>query len=346
MSEFIQFDTASAKVGGENVLQAMQSDKKLIFNESYTVMGGSLKAPAIYTCYDFVVIGNVEADDIDVQGNLLVTGNIKAKTLSCLKAITCGGKIEAEKILGNEIVAENISCNTLSCGGNVIIRSVIDVQDSITVDKSVMTGEGILGSGSFSAKNAVAAEFFEFDGEVRGKVLELATDAAFGEPHQSTGDDAIVVFSAQLAEVISSSLSAAGAVDEDTLIKTVAKISAIDENQIADWERLSKKLAELSYFDKITNFRDYLYIVMAKKLLPKEITDYETLSHLFGDMLADAEQKLDSMEFHAKTIEDIAYALKIISMCENDIKIDKDEAYDKILQKLGVKYKTAIKYLR
>ena len=35
MSEFIQFDTASAKVGGENVLQAMQSDKKLIFNESY-----------------------------------------------------------------------------------------------------------------------------------------------------------------------------------------------------------------------------------------------------------------------------------------------------------------------
>lgn len=82
MSEFIQFDTASAKVGGENVLQAMQSDKKLIFNESYTVMGGTLKAPAIYTCYDFVVIGNVEADDIDVQGNLLVTGNIKAKTLS------------------------------------------------------------------------------------------------------------------------------------------------------------------------------------------------------------------------------------------------------------------------
>ncbi len=56
---------------------------------------------------------------------------------------------------------------------------------------------------AFSAKNAVAAEFFEFDGEVRGKVLELATDAAFGEPHQSTGDDAIVVFSAQLAEVIS-----------------------------------------------------------------------------------------------------------------------------------------------
>ena len=52
------------------------------------------------------------------------------------------------------------------------------------------------------------------------------------------------------------------------------------------------------------------------------------------------------MEFHAKTIEDVAYALKIISMCENDIKIDKDEAYDKILQKLGVKYKTAIKYLR
>lgn len=346
MSEFIQFDTASTKVGGENVLQAMQSDKRLMFNESYTVMGRTLKAPSIYACYDLVVIGNLEADDIDVQGNLLVTGNIKAKTLSCLKAITCVGEIEAEKIFGNEIVAENVNCNTLSCSGNVIIRSVIDAQESISVDKSVMTGEGILGSGSFSAKNAVAAEFFEFDGDVRGKVLELATDAAFGEPHQSTGDEAIEAVSAQLAEVISGSLSTAGAVDEDTLMGTVAKISAIDENQIADWEKLSKKLAELSYFDKITNFRDYLYIVMAKKLLPKEITDYDTLAHVFGNMLTDAEQKLDSLEFHAKTIEDVAYALKIINMCETDIKIDKDEAYDKILQKLGVKYKTAIKYLR
>ena len=346
MSEFIQFDTASTKVGGENVLQAMQSSKKLIFNESYTVMGRRLRAPSIYACYDLAVIGDLEGEDIDVQGDLLVTGNIKAKIISCLKSITCVGNIEAEKILGNEIIAESIKCQTLACSGNVIIRSVIDVQDSIVVDKSVMTGEGILGQGKFSAKNAVATEFFEFDGEVRGKVLELATDAAFGEPYKSTGEDAIASISTRLAEVISDTLSAAGAVDEDTLIATIAKLSAIDESLLSDWGKLSSKLAELSYFDKITNFRDYLYVVMAKKLLPKEITDYVTLSHIFGNMLADTEQKLDTLEFHAKTIEDVAYALKIISMCETDIKIDKDEAYDKILQKLGVKYKTAIKYLR
>lgn len=346
MSELLQFDTASSKIGGENVLQAMKSDKKLMFNESYTVLGRELKAPALYACYDLVVIGDVVVDDIDVQGSLTVTCDIKAKTISCLKSITCTGNIEAEKILGNEIIAESIKCQALSCSGNVIIRSVIDAQDSVVVDKSVMTGEGILGQGKFSAKNAVAAEFFEFDGDVRGKVLELATDAAFGEPHQSVGDDAIASVSAQLAEVISETLSAAGAVDEDTLIETVTKLSAVDEGLISDWGKLSGKLAELSYFDKITNFRDYLYVVMAKKLLPKEITDYETLSHVFGDMLEDAEQKLDSLEFHAKTIDDVAYALKIISMCETDIKIDKDEAYDKVLQKLGIKYKTAIKYLR
>ena len=346
MSEYIQFDTSAKQIGGENITEAVQSDKKLVFNESYTVVGKKLKAPSIYASYDLDVIGDLEADEINVRGNLLVTGSIKATIISCLKNIICNGDIDAEKVFGDEIVAENIKCHSLSCNGNVIVRSVIDVKESIIAEKSVMTGEGILGSGRFSAKNAVAAEYFEFDGDVKGKVLELETDASFGEPQEIAGEEALSAVGAKLLDTISASLSTAGEVDEEKLVQTVVKISEIDERLLSDWEKLTTKLVELSYFDKIINFRDYLYVVMAKRLLPKEITDYETLTHVFGDMLDDAEQKLDSLEFHAKNIEDVAYALKIINLCEADIKIEKDEAYDKILQKLGVKYKTAIKYLR
>lgn len=346
MSDNIQFDTSTTQIGGENITEAVQCDKQLVFNESYTVVGRILKAPSIYASYDLTVIGDIEADEIKIRGNLFVVGNIKAGSISCLKSIICNGNIDAGKIFGDEITAENINCHNLSCNGNVIVRSVIDVQESIKVDKSVLTGEGILGSGQFSAKNAVAAEYFEFDGSVNGKVMELETDATFGELQDTTGDEALTTVAATLSEVISAYLSCAGNIDEDNLVQAVSKVSAIDEKLLSDWEKLINKLVELSYFDSITNFRDYLYVVMAKKLLPKEITEYETMTHVFDAMLVDAEQEIDSLEFHAKTLDDIAYCIKIISLCEADIKIGKDEALDRVLQKLGIKYKTAIKYLR
>jgi len=176
--------------------------------------------------------------------------------------------------------------------------------------------------------------------------LELETDASFGQPHQLTDEEALTALSDNLSGIISTAIASAGEAGEDNLVQAVAKVSAMDQNIMADWEKLTAKLVELSFFDKITNFRDYLYVVMARKILPPAITKHESFKHIFDDMMADAEQQLDSLEFHAKSVDEVAFALKIISICEADIKIDKDEAYDKISQKLGIKYKTAIKYLR
>lgn len=345
MGEIIQFDTSAQQIAGKNITYAIQSDNRLVFNESYTIIGEKLRASSIYACYDLVVIGDVEAEDIDVRGNLTVMGNIKSQTLSCSKNITCNGTINSEKLFGNEIIADNINCGILSCNGNVIARSVIDIQQSIETEKSVITGEGILGNGSFSARNAVAAEYFEFDGDITGKVCELETDTSFGGSQLIAGEDAIDKAKAQLFEMISTTLAAAGKVNEDSLVQATVKLSSVDDRLLSDWEKLTTKLVELSYADKITNFGDYLYIIAAKKLLPKEIIEYETLEHVFGDMLDNAEQNIDLLDFHAETIDEVAYALKVIDLCKMEMKIDTDEAYDRILQKLGVKYHTAIKYL-
>lgn len=82
MSNIIQYDTSKNVVGGVNIAEATQSDNRLVFNESYTVTGKILSVPSIYACYDLTVVGDMEADDIDVRGNLYVRGNIKAKRLS------------------------------------------------------------------------------------------------------------------------------------------------------------------------------------------------------------------------------------------------------------------------
>ena len=184
MSDFVQYDTSDTLVGGVNLTEAIQSDKKLIFNESYTVIGECLSASSVYGCYDLTVIGNVEVDNIEIRGTFFVKGNIKAKQISCAKAIICGGDITSKAISADDITANNIICNVLSCFGNVIVHETIDVREKLQTDKSVLAGEGIIGTGEFVSQNAVATEYFEFSGEVAGKAIELETNSTFGMANQ------------------------------------------------------------------------------------------------------------------------------------------------------------------
>ena len=346
MSDFIQYDTSELIVGGVNIAEAIQSDKRLVFNESYTVTGIRSSAPSLYACYDLTVIGDLDVEEIEIRGNLYVLGNIKAKKLSCLKSIICSGNIDAETIYSSEIVANDITCSSISCSGNVVVRTTLDVGENLQSEKSILAGEGILGRGHFSAKNAVAVEYFDFEGEVLGKVIELDTDDTFSEPHtvppeEVSFDDA----SAMLKRKIEEELQKAGEIDEEQLVEVVRKISETDVDLLSDWEKLTADLVDLSYKDRITNLRDYLIVIMATKLLPEEIVGYETLEHVFDNILIDAEKDIDSLPFHAKSVEDFAYALKVVTLCSNELRIDKDEALDRIFQSIGIKYKTVRSFI-
>ena len=347
MSDYLQFDTSDIVVGGVNLTEAIKCDVKLVFNESYTVTGEILRAPSLYACYDLTVIGNVEVDEIDVSGNLYVFGDIKAKRISCLKSIVCTGKIDSKEIFGSEVIANDIVCNTISCQGNIIAKSTIDINELLKCEKSVMAGEGILGNGHFDTNNAVAVEYFDFSGEVLGKVIELETDTVVSEQDITVNsDEPLSVLVSKLDEKIKEELLQAGDIDEDKLVEFVEQVSAIDNNILSDWKYITEKVIELSYSNNIENLLDYLIIVMAKKILPKEITEYETVEHVFTQLFVDAEKKLNILPFHANSIEDFTYALKIVMLCENEINIDKNEVLDKIFQSIGIKYKTVESFLK
>lgn len=341
MSEIVQFDTSTNILGGVNVAEAIQSDKKLVFNESYTITGEVLSAPSIYACYDLTVVGNLEVEDIEVRGNLYVIGNIKAKRLSCQKAIFCSGDIDVASIVGSEVVANDIKCHTISCPGNVVARTTIDISKALSSKKTVIAGEGILGSGYFSAKNAVATEYFDFDGEVRGKTLELETDSAFGEGQSTqTQEETTEELLLKIKERIGEKLKEAGEVDENELVDYVCKLSQIDKDILFDWKRLTNYLIEISYQDRITNLRDYLVATMAKKVLPQEIVRYETIGHVIDNLLPEASTNVHVLPFCAEDVDDFAYALKITLLCKDDLEIGVEEAMDRIFQSVGIKYKT------
>lgn len=349
MSKLVQYDSSPQKIGGLNITESVQGMDKLVFNESYTVIGNELQASSIYASYDLTIIGDVEANEIEVGGLLNVTGNIKATKISCNKSIFCNGNIEAEVITGAEIVANNITCKKITSTANIVVRMTVDAKELIEAEKAVISGEGIVGDGAFSAQNAIAIDFFEFDGEVKGKVMEMATDEVFGEPRTdstistegATFDEAFDI----MVKKISDGLKEAGNIDEDELLAFIKKVSDGDSVRYHDWETIMNRLVELSYADSITNLADYLNVVFAERVFPKEITEYETIEHVFNKMLPEAEKNLESMDYRAKSVEELAYSLIINELCQNEIKLERDEVIDRIFQSIGIKYKTVMNYI-
>lgn len=339
MDNYIQFDTSERIIGGKNVCDAIETEKKIIFNESYIVIGSCLRCPEVYACYDLTVEGSIIVDKIEVRGILFVSGNIKAKSLSCEKTIICKGNIEADEVFADEIIANNIFVNSIHCSGNLVSRATVDARESVNVDNTIFAMEGILGSGSFSAKNSVAVEYVEIDGSISGKVMELDREAN-DEDEVNLSKASLDELATALNSKIIESLREAGEIGEEELLDCINNVSSLDNHMLVDWKNLSARLVEISYLDRLDNLRDYLLVLLAKKVFPKEFTEYETVEHIFSKFLVEAEANISNLQFHAEDVSDIANSIRIILLCENEIGIDKKEALDRVFQSIGIKYKT------
>lgn len=345
MGDFLQYDSSNFNVGGKNVAEAISSEKKILYNESYIVVGDLLSATSIHASYDLTVLGDLKVDELTVNGDLFVSGSLDAKNINCLKSITCGGDIDAQRIMvGNDLIAANIYSLELICSGSIIAKSVIDISESLEAEKNVYAGEGLIGNGRFSAPYTVLVEYFDFDGEIKGKVIELDTDERFDTEMNLSVlslDELFPVLQDKLSELLLESKDG----DEQKLLESVLQISSYDNRQIGDWYYLTKHVINISYLDEITNFRDYLFMMRAYKVLPKEILSYETLEHVFQKLLPNAINNVATMDFRAETIDEFILSLKIVVGVGDELHIDKDEALDRIFQSVGIKYKTVKTYL-
>lgn len=342
--DIIQFDSASMQMGNRNVIEAMVSNNNLVFNESYTIIGNKTCANSIYACYNLTVLGDLCVEKIEVKGSLTVLGKIKAKEIVCENFLFCNGKIESDRIdIGRDLISESIKCSELLCGGNVIVQTTIDVENT-EIDKTIIAGEGIIGGGVFSAQNAVAVEYFEYDGEIKGKVFELEEELSAEESttdtyiidKEITYDDLLN----KIRDVIEKDVNEAGSKSEDDLLEVAKRISESDVLNTSDWLNVFANVIDISYFDKIENFRDYLVLFYASKILPVEMINYETVEHLFQSPLREAKENGLELPLQYKSVDDFLLCLKIANLYWNELGYDKDELMDKIFQAIGLKYVT------
>ena len=210
----------------------------------------------------------------------------------------CQGDVDADEIYVGGIVAKSVRCVEFICDGNAIIETTIDIDESSRTEKTMVACEGIMGAGSFSALNAIANEYFEFSGDVQGKVIELESDTTFSEMTQpvKVGTDLSELTIEDVIDKIEDRLNSEyekiADLDEDSLIELTKLLGDNSLHILGDYSKVFNELTRISYQDEIDDFGDYLTVIYAKKILPKEIYTYETIEHIDSLMLPKAAELL------------------------------------------------------
>lgn len=342
----IQFDGEYDGIAGKNVIEAFASNDSVIFNETYIIIGEHTKALKIHAMYDLTIMGDVTVQDCVVNGSLTIIGSAHIMNLTCYNEFICKGDLYSNKIyVGSNMIVDSVVCDELVCDGNIAIKTTANINKYAKISKTIVACEGIVGAGKFSAMNAIATEYFEFDGEYEGKILELEMDTAISNSvsvkkvSAETIEEIIGLANQKLAEVYSTCPS----LNEEEIIKYLRDLKAIENKQLRNLplvEPLFSRLIDISYQDKIETIDDYLMVLVAQKTLPTEIYSYESVNHVGKLFLPRAQEEMEKLTFEPTTIIEFAKVLSMATQFEDELSEDWKVLIDKIFQSVGLKYAT------
>ena len=341
--KLIQFNSGEHVLGNKNVAETVITNGDIVFNESYVVIGGSLKARNIYATYDLDVLADIVTEIISVNGNLFVKGDIEADELTCRGSFYCTGEVRVNKCcFGSQAMMGSIIGKDVYAMGDLFIKNTIDTDSSLETEGLVVAGEGIMGDGLFKAKAAIANEYFEFNGKSNSKVFEISEmefTKDIGSFHidrdEINIENAIEIFD----KVFNKSIDEWSQLEEEEFILEIRKVGeSLCDLQMID--RIIDTVIVLSYDCQIENFKDYLFVLCAKNTFPEGMVKYETLQPVIEDMFNESLYRVDKMDYKAKDIEELAISLWILYKYRDQIPISMEEAADKIFSSIGIRYST------
>ena len=342
----IQYDGETGGVAGKNVIEAFEGNDSIIFNETYIIIGEHTEALKIRAMYDLTIMGDVTIQECVVNGSLTVIGTARIANLTCYNGFICKGDLYSDKIyVGGNMIVDSIVCDELICDGNVAIQTTANINQNAQIGKTMVACEGIMGAGKFSATNAIANEYFEFDGDYEGKILELETDNTISNSVPvkvapvETIEEIIDLANQKLAEEYSKCPS----LDEESIIEHLRSLGAIENKELRNLpiiEPLFSKLADLSYQDTIETIEDYLTVLVAQRALPSEVFSYESIDHIGKQFLPKAKSEVEELSFEPTSIGQFANVLSMAVQFEADLSPDWEMLMDKIFESVGLKYST------
>ena len=170
------------KSGNYFFINAIKSRTEAIFKASY-IVGSSLHIDGKITAsFDLIIVGDVEAEDIDIKGCL---GNCDVQNSITVQGKIFGKNIRAKDIEAHdEITANEIVTDVINADGNIIIGQTLAVEELAKSGQKIICGETAYGAGKISAQEIITGEELDMDDGMKS-VVDIPNRIYLGDTNEN-----------------------------------------------------------------------------------------------------------------------------------------------------------------
>lgn len=342
----VQINSADSISREENIITGNRIETTTVFDESFTVVGNIKIDGNVVAIYDLNVIGDVDADRIDVKKSLTVRGDITCRKIVCNEGLVCTGRIRCEELCsGSDVVAESVEAESVHCE-NLMVRTTAEFEEEADVDNSIIAGEGIISQGDIKSSYIYAIDYIECDGDISGEAYEATGEIIKdSKPVPIMQEPEIVEVEKQYSPREYAALWKASVpklydeltgLDENMLCAELEKLKNNEPNRITDILYVLRHIIKISYLSQIENYYDYLVIAAGRMILPQQLKEYDTVDGVFTYLLDDETLDPAKLDFSVDSVWDLQFALWICENFPSQLGLPPRDAVHKILSSIGL----------
>lgn len=146
------------------IISSVKSRTEAVFKASYIVASSVRVSGKITALFDFIVLGDVEADDVEVKGKFICLGDCTVKNSIIVQDRMFVKQLKARNIEAHDqIIAQEIDVDVIKADGNIIVGQTLAATELAFSEQNILCGETAYGAGRISANSIITVEELDMD---------------------------------------------------------------------------------------------------------------------------------------------------------------------------------------
>lgn len=146
------------------ILPKFKQCDEATFKASYIVASDVKCDGKITSLFDLIVLGSIEAAELDVKGKFVCLGKCDVKGTILVQNEIWVNDVRAKNIETNDrIVAQEIDGETIIADGSIVVGKILAVEKLAKSGKNILCGETAYGSGKVVANTIITGEPLDLD---------------------------------------------------------------------------------------------------------------------------------------------------------------------------------------
>lgn len=159
-------DKTKGTVESENrmIIEHIDVLDDITFKASYIISSGLHCRGKVTALFDLIVMGDIEAEEIDVKGRFVCMGNcIVSKSIIVQEDIWAENIRTSSIVCHDQIIAQEIDADSVIADGNIIVGKILTIEEKAQTNQNIICGETVYGAGKVIASTIMTSEPLDLD---------------------------------------------------------------------------------------------------------------------------------------------------------------------------------------